>query len=49
LRVPGVAVAIAIGDVNGRSPLTHVGKQQAHVVSEVIAGGRARATRDTQI
>jgi dihydrolipoamide dehydrogenase len=34
----------AIGDVNGRSLLTHMGKYQAHVVSEVIAGGEARVT-----
>jgi pyruvate/2-oxoglutarate dehydrogenase complex dihydrolipoamide dehydrogenase (E3) component len=38
LRVPGLRWLYAIGDVNGRSLLTHVGKHQAHVVSEMIDG-----------
>jgi dihydrolipoamide dehydrogenase len=37
-RVPGLPWLYAIGDVNGRSLLTHMGKYQAHVVSEVLAG-----------
>jgi len=46
LRVPGRPWLYAIGDVNGRSLLTHSGKYQAHVVSEVIDGGHARARAD---
>jgi pyruvate/2-oxoglutarate dehydrogenase complex dihydrolipoamide dehydrogenase (E3) component len=46
LRVPGLSWLYAIGDVNGRSLLTHMGKYQAHVVAEVLAGRQARATRD---
>ena len=38
LRVPGLPWLYAIGDVNGRSLLTHVGKHHAHLVSEVIDG-----------
>jgi pyruvate/2-oxoglutarate dehydrogenase complex dihydrolipoamide dehydrogenase (E3) component len=38
LRVPGLPWLYAIGDVNGRSLLTHVGKHQAHLVSELIDG-----------
>jgi dihydrolipoamide dehydrogenase len=36
----------AIGDVNGRALLTHMGKYQARVASIVIDGGDARATQD---
>jgi pyruvate/2-oxoglutarate dehydrogenase complex dihydrolipoamide dehydrogenase (E3) component len=46
LRVPGLRWLYAIGDVNGRSLLTHSGKYQAYVVSEVIDGGHARARAD---
>jgi pyruvate/2-oxoglutarate dehydrogenase complex dihydrolipoamide dehydrogenase (E3) component len=46
LRVSGLPWLFAIGDVNERSLLTHMGKYQAHVVSEIIDGGQARATRD---
>ncbi len=46
LRVPGLPWLYAIGDVNGRSLLTHMGKYQARVVSDAISGGPARATRD---
>jgi len=46
MRVPGVPWLFAIGDVNERSLLTHMGKYQAHVASEIIDGGQARATRD---
>jgi pyruvate/2-oxoglutarate dehydrogenase complex dihydrolipoamide dehydrogenase (E3) component len=38
LRVPGLPWLYAIGDVNGRSLLTHVGKHHAHLVSEIIDG-----------
>jgi pyruvate/2-oxoglutarate dehydrogenase complex dihydrolipoamide dehydrogenase (E3) component len=46
LRVPGLVWLYAIGDVNEWSLLTHMGKYQAHVASEIIDGGQARATRD---
>lgn len=46
LRVPELPWLYAIGDVNGRSLLTHMGKYQAYVVAEVLAGRQARATRD---
>jgi pyruvate/2-oxoglutarate dehydrogenase complex dihydrolipoamide dehydrogenase (E3) component len=46
LRVPRIPWLYAIGDVNGRSLLTHMAKYQAHVAAEVIDGGRARAMRD---
>jgi pyruvate/2-oxoglutarate dehydrogenase complex dihydrolipoamide dehydrogenase (E3) component len=36
----------AIGDVNGRSLLTHMGKYQARVAADVIMGRPARATQD---
>jgi dihydrolipoamide dehydrogenase len=40
LRVPGLPWLYAIGDANGRSLLTHVGKHQAGVVSEILDGRR---------
>ena len=46
LRVPGVPWLYAIGDVNGRSLLTHVGKHQAHVLSEILAGRRRAGVAD---
>jgi pyruvate/2-oxoglutarate dehydrogenase complex dihydrolipoamide dehydrogenase (E3) component len=46
LRVPNLPWLYAIGDVNERSLLTHMGKYQAHAASEVIDGNQARATRD---
>ncbi len=46
LRVPGLPWLFAVGDVNGRSLLTHMGKYQARVAAQVIAGREARATRD---
>jgi len=46
LRVPGLPWLFAVGDVNGRSLLTHMGKYQARVAARVIAGRPARATRD---
>lgn len=47
LRVPSLPWLYAVGDVNGRSLVTHAGKYQAHVVSEVIDGRELRATSDT--
>ena len=44
--MPHLPWLYAIGDVNERSLLTHMGKYQAHVASEVIDGGQARAARD---
>ncbi|HEY3971104.1 MAG TPA: NAD(P)/FAD-dependent oxidoreductase, partial [Solirubrobacteraceae bacterium] len=49
LRVKGVPWLFAIGDVNGRSLLTHMGKYQARIVTTVIEGGHARATREAAI
>lgn len=49
LRVKGLPWLFAIGDVNGRSLLTHMGKYQARIVTTVIEGGDARATRETAI
>jgi dihydrolipoamide dehydrogenase len=49
LRVPGMPWLFAIGDVNGRSLLTHMGKYQAHIASEIIEGGQARATHEAAI
>ncbi len=46
LRVPGVPWLYALGDVNGRSLLTHMGKYQARVLADVLDGGPLRATRD---
>jgi pyruvate/2-oxoglutarate dehydrogenase complex dihydrolipoamide dehydrogenase (E3) component len=39
----------AVGDVNGRSLLTHSGKYQSRVAATVILGGDARATHDGAI
>jgi pyruvate/2-oxoglutarate dehydrogenase complex dihydrolipoamide dehydrogenase (E3) component len=36
----------AVGDVNGRALLTHIGKYQARVASDTILGKRAAATED---
>ena len=38
LAVPGLSWLHAIGDVNGRSLLTHMGKYQAHVLAEILDG-----------
>jgi dihydrolipoamide dehydrogenase len=46
LRVPGLPWLFAIGDVNGRSLLTHMATYQARVAAQVIVGHEARATRD---
>jgi pyruvate/2-oxoglutarate dehydrogenase complex dihydrolipoamide dehydrogenase (E3) component len=41
LQVPGVPWLYAVGDVNGRSLLTHAGKYQARVLSDVLDGRRS--------
>ena len=46
LRVGGRDWLYAIGDVNGRSLLTHMGKYQARVAADNILGKGVRATRD---
>ncbi|MGI8427802.1 MAG: dihydrolipoyl dehydrogenase family protein [Solirubrobacteraceae bacterium] len=47
LRVPGLPWLYAIGDVNGRSLLTHSGKYQARIAADSILGenGAARSDR----
>jgi pyruvate/2-oxoglutarate dehydrogenase complex dihydrolipoamide dehydrogenase (E3) component len=49
LRVPDMPWLFAIGDVNGRSLLTHMGKHQARIASEVIEGRDARSIREASI
>jgi pyruvate/2-oxoglutarate dehydrogenase complex dihydrolipoamide dehydrogenase (E3) component len=46
LEVPGLPWLYAIGDVNGRSLLTHMGKYQAHVLSEILDGHSAAVSGD---
>ena len=46
LRVVGVHWLYAVGDVNGRALLTHMGKYQARIAGEVIAGGDGEAWAD---
>ena len=46
LQVAGVPWLYAIGDVNGRSLLTHSGKYQARIASDHILGEAAIATGD---
>jgi dihydrolipoamide dehydrogenase len=46
LAVPGLPWLYAIGDVNGRSLLTHMGKYQAHVLSEILEGHVAAVSGD---
>ncbi|MGN6189524.1 MAG: dihydrolipoyl dehydrogenase family protein [Conexibacter sp.] len=46
MRVEGVPWLYAIGDVNGRAQLTHMGKYQAHVAVDAICGGSLRARDD---
>ena len=43
LRVPGLPWLYAIGDVNGRSLLTHMGKYQGRIAADQIAGRTDRA------
>jgi len=45
LRVPGLPWLYAVGDVNGRSLLTHMGKHQARLAADRIAGKQAPAAR----
>jgi pyruvate/2-oxoglutarate dehydrogenase complex dihydrolipoamide dehydrogenase (E3) component len=49
LRVKGMPWLFAVGDVNGRSLLTHMGKYQARIASTAIAGGDARVIREASI
>jgi dihydrolipoamide dehydrogenase len=42
LRVPGREWLYAIGDVNGRALLTHMGKYQGRIAADVILGRDAR-------
>ncbi len=37
MQVPGVSWLYATGDINGRAPLTHMGKYQARVAGDVIS------------
>jgi pyruvate/2-oxoglutarate dehydrogenase complex dihydrolipoamide dehydrogenase (E3) component len=46
LKVPEHPWLYAIGDVNGRAPLTHMGKYQARLAADNIAGGDARIELD---
>jgi pyruvate/2-oxoglutarate dehydrogenase complex dihydrolipoamide dehydrogenase (E3) component len=46
LRVPGREWLYAIGDVNGRALLTHMGKYQARVAADNILGGDVRLRAD---
>lgn len=48
LQVAGSTWLYALGDVNGRSLLTHMGKHQARVVADAIDGGSLRSTRDDE-
>ena len=43
LRVPGHDWLYAVGDVNGRALLTHMGKYQARLAADAILGARGRA------
>jgi pyruvate/2-oxoglutarate dehydrogenase complex dihydrolipoamide dehydrogenase (E3) component len=46
MRAPGSDWLYAIGDVNGRALLTHVGKYQARIAADVILGHDTAATAD---
>jgi len=48
MRVGGREWLYAIGDVNGRAPLTHVGKYQARVAAENILGRETVARHDDE-
>lgn len=48
MRVPGTDWLYAVGDVNGRSLLTHMGKYQAWVAAENILGGDERVATNAQ-
>ncbi len=47
MRVVGAAALFAVGDVNGRSLLTHSGKYQARIAADQILGRRSLAHTDT--
>jgi pyruvate/2-oxoglutarate dehydrogenase complex dihydrolipoamide dehydrogenase (E3) component len=49
MRVPGRDWLYAIGDVNGRALLTHAGKYQARIASDVIMNRDVRASSDGPI
>jgi dihydrolipoamide dehydrogenase len=49
MRVPGHGWLYAIGDVNGRALLTHVGKYQARVAANVIMNRDDRAVWDGEL
>jgi pyruvate/2-oxoglutarate dehydrogenase complex dihydrolipoamide dehydrogenase (E3) component len=46
LRVPGHDWLFAVGDVNGRALLTHMGKYQGRLVADTIRGREARLRID---
>ncbi|MDP8942936.1 MAG: NAD(P)/FAD-dependent oxidoreductase [Actinomycetota bacterium] len=46
LRVPGNGWLYAIGDVNGRTLLTHMGKYQARIAADNVLGADVAATED---
>ena len=46
MRVPGRPWLYAIGDVNGRAQLTHMGKYHARVAVDAICGGSLRVRGD---
>jgi dihydrolipoamide dehydrogenase len=48
MRVPETGWLYAVGDVNGRSLLTHMGKYQAWVAAENILGGSERVATSAQ-
>jgi len=48
MRVRGSDWLLAVGDVNGRSLLTHMGKYQAWIAAENILGGDQRAAVEAQ-
>lgn len=48
MRVEGTDWLYAVGDVNGRSLLTHMGKYQAWIAAENILGGDVRAEASAQ-
>ncbi len=46
LRVPGHDWLLAVGDVNGRALLTHMGKYQARLAADTILGREAQVRLD---
>jgi pyruvate/2-oxoglutarate dehydrogenase complex dihydrolipoamide dehydrogenase (E3) component len=49
LRVKDMPWLFAVGDVNGHSLLTHMGKYQARIAATAIEGGDARIIREASI